>query len=43
MYTGEQLWEKVLDAGIEEALGLVRLGDWWELGGFLGYDMLKSR
>ena len=43
VYTGEQMWEKVLDAGIEDALGVVRLGDSLELGGFLGYDLLKGR
>lgn len=43
VYTGEQMWEKVLDAGIEDALNAVRLGDSLELGGFLGYDLLKGR
>jgi len=37
------MWEKVLDAGIEDALGVVRLGDSLELGGFLGYDLLKGK
>jgi hypothetical protein len=43
VYTGEQMWEKVLDAGIEDALSGVRLGDSLELGTFLSYDMLKGR
>lgn len=37
------MWEKVLDAGIENALGVVRLGSSLELGSFLGSDLLKGR
>jgi len=37
------MWEKVLDAEIEEELAAVRLGDYLELGSFLGYDQLKGR
>jgi len=37
------MWEKVLDAGIEDALSVVRLGDSLELGTFLSYDLLKGR
>lgn len=43
MYTGEQMWDKVLDADIEDALSAVRLGDSLELGTFLSYDLLKGR
>ena len=43
VYTGEQMWDKVIDAGLGDALAMVRLGDSLELGGFLGYDFLKSR
>jgi len=37
------MWEKVLDAGVQRALGAVRLGDSLELGTFLSYDLLKGR
>lgn len=37
------MWEKVLNAGIEDALSAVRLGDSLELGTFLSYDLLKGR
>ena len=37
------MWEKVLDADIEDALSTVRLGDSLELGTFLSYDLLKGR
>lgn len=37
------MWDKVLDAGIEDALSVLRLGDSLELGGFLGSDLLKGR
>lgn len=43
VYTGDQMWQKVVDAGIEDALGLVRLGSSFELGGFLASDMLKGK
>ena len=42
VYTGEQIWEKVLDAGLEDELSAIRLGDSFELGTFLGYDLLKG-
>jgi len=37
------MWDKVLDADIEDALSAVRLGDSLELGTFLSYDLLKGR
>jgi len=43
VYTGEQMWDKVLDADIEDALSAVRLGDSLELGTFLSYDLLKGK
>lgn len=43
VYTGQQIWEQVSFAGIEDALDAVRLGNLYELGEFLGNDMLKGR
>lgn len=42
VYTGEQMWAEVEEAGIEDALAGVRLGNSFDLGGFLGFDHLKG-
>ena len=36
------MWDEVEDADIEDALGEVRLGCSFELGNFLGNDLIKG-
>ena len=36
------MWDRVLEAELEDELAAVRLGDSLELGPFLGYDLLKG-
>ena len=42
VYTGEQMWDRVLEAELEDELAAVRLGNSLELGPFLGYDLVKG-
>ena len=43
VYTPEQMWDEVLESDIQDALGEVRLGSSFELGNFLGNDLMKGR
>ena len=36
------MWDEVLEADIEDALGEIRLGSSFELGNFLGNDLVKG-
>jgi hypothetical protein len=36
------MWDRVLEADLEDELAGVRLGGSWTLGPFLGHDQLKG-